>query len=125
MYWAEQGPGKIRRANLDGTDVQDLVTTGLNRPYSIALGIPQASGTLTFDPSTVADQTFTVGTAVSLTLPIATGGIAPYTYTLTPDAPAGLQFDARNRSISGTPTTPMQRHLTPTPPQMRQARLPL
>ena len=63
---------------------------------------------LTFNPNTIADQTFTVGTAVSLTLPIATGGTGPYTYTLTPNPPAGLLFDALNTTISGIPTTPLQ-----------------
>ena len=60
---------------------------------------------ITFNPSTIADQTFTVGTPVSLTLPSATGGTPPYTYTLTPLLPAGLSFDAATRVLSGTPTT--------------------
>ena len=60
---------------------------------------------ITFSPSTIADQTFTAGTAVQVTLPIATGGTAPYTYTLSP-IPAGLQFDTTTRTLSGTPTTP-------------------
>ena len=59
---------------------------------------------ITFTPSTIADQTFTVGTAVSLTLPVATGGTAPYTYTLSP-IPAGLSFNPTTRILSGTPTT--------------------
>ena len=50
---------------------------------------------------------FTVGTYASLNLPIATGGTEPYSYTLTPNPPAGLQFDAFDRWIGGTPTTPM------------------
>ena len=29
MYWIDQGTDKIQRANLDGSDVEDLVTTGL------------------------------------------------------------------------------------------------
>ena len=58
---------------------------------------------LTFNPSTVADQTFEVGTPVNVTLPIATGGTPPYTYTLSP-IPAGLQFDTATQTLSGTPT---------------------
>jgi len=112
MYWAhaDYNPstrtysnGKIQRANLNGTAVQDLVT-GLSYPEGIALGIPQSSATITFSPSVVANQTFTVGTPASLSLPIATGGTAPYTYTLSP-IPAGLQFDTTTRLLSGTPTT--------------------
>ena len=59
----------------------------------------------TFIPNTVADQTFTAGTAVNLTLPRATGGTVPYNYTLTPLPPEGLSFDAATRVLSGTPTT--------------------
>ena len=105
MYWAEWGLRKIQRANLDGSNVQDLVT-GLQRPLSIALGIQQTSGTITFNPPTIADQTFTVGTAVSLFLPVATGGTPPYRYTLS-SLPNGLVFDASTRELRGTPTTLM------------------
>ena len=62
---------------------------------------------LTFTPNTIADQTFEVGSPVNVTLPIATGGTEPYTYTLAPDLPAGLQFDTINPGIGGTPTTSM------------------
>ena len=107
MYWTTQDPGRIQRANLNGSNVQTLVT-GLENPYSIALGIPPATGpspSITFNPSTIPDQTFKVGTPAFLILPIATGGTAPYTYTVTPTLPAGLQFDASTRILSGTPTT--------------------
>ena len=107
MYWTDHN-GKIQRANLDGSNVELLVTTedALKR---IALSIPQVSpgAGLRFSPSDVADQTFTVGTYASLNLPIATGGTEPYSYTLTPNLPAGLQFDAFDRWIGGTPTTSM------------------
>ena len=63
------------------------------------------SGTLAFNPSNVPDQTFTVGTPVNLTLPSATGGTSPYTYSLSP-IPPDFQFDAATRVLSGTPTTP-------------------
>ena len=65
---------------------------------------PTSGNPLTFNPSTVDDQTFEVGTPVNITLPSATGGTAPYTYTLSP-IPAGLQFDATTQLLSGTPTT--------------------
>ena len=38
MYWADLGTGKIRRANLDGTEVEDLVTSGFVSPKGLALG---------------------------------------------------------------------------------------
>ncbi len=39
-----------------------------------------------------------------LILPEATGGDAPIKYTLAPSLPAGLEFDASTRTLSGTPT---------------------
>lgn len=54
---------------------------------------------------TVSNQNYTVGTEIStLTLPEATGGQAPLTYSLTPIVP-GLTFNASTRTLSGTPTT--------------------
>jgi DNA-binding beta-propeller fold protein YncE len=37
MYWTDLGIGKIQRVNLDGTGLQDLVTTGLRFPRGIAV----------------------------------------------------------------------------------------
>ena len=109
LYWTDWTTRKIRRANLDGSGIEELLS-GLANPLGIALSIPQVSpgDGLRFSPNMIADQTFTVGTYASLNLPIATGGAEPYSYTLTPDLPAGLQFDAFDRWIGGTPTTPMQ-----------------
>ena len=61
-------------------------------------------------PATV-DQSATVGTAFSLTLPEATGGTTPRTYTAT-NLPAGLSFNANTRVLSGTPTTAQTRTVT-------------
>lgn len=49
---------------------------------------------------------YTVGEAVNETLPPATGGNPPLTYSVTPTLPAGLSFNAASRTINGTPTTP-------------------
>ncbi|NIW77560.1 MAG: hypothetical protein GWN08_20320, partial [Gemmatimonadetes bacterium] len=38
MYWVDLGSGKIQRANLDGSNVEDLVT-GLPGPLSMALDL--------------------------------------------------------------------------------------
>ena len=47
---------------------------------------------------------FVAGQPVNaFTLPSATGGTEPLTYTLSPELPAGLSFDATTRTISGTP----------------------
>ena len=56
------------------------------------------------DGATVAAQTFTTSTAVNLTLPTATGGNPPISYTLLPAIP-GLTLDAATGVLSGTPTT--------------------
>ena len=39
MYWTDYGTEKIQRANLDGSNVEDLVTTGLTTPLGIALDV--------------------------------------------------------------------------------------
>ena len=108
MYWAAQLPGSIQRADLNGSNVETLVT-GLDRPFGIALGIPSVTGppslTLTFTPSTIANQTFIADTPIApLQLPVATGGTSPYTYTLSP-IPNGLNFNAATQLLTGTPTT--------------------
>ena len=56
--------------------------------------------------TTILNRIFTVGTDVgTITLPAATGGDGTLTYDLTPTLPAGLSFNARNRQLTGTPTT--------------------
>ncbi len=39
MYWVDWGSAKIQRANLDGSQVEDLVTTGLEEPTDLALDL--------------------------------------------------------------------------------------
>ena len=56
----------------------------------------------------IEDQRYLVGQAIpALELPAVFGGTDPHTYTLTPDLPAGLVFDAFSRTLSGTPTARM------------------
>ena len=52
----------------------------------------------------VSNQTWTVGVAIHMSLPAATGGNPPLTYGLSPELQAGLTFDAAARTIAGTPT---------------------
>ena len=54
-------------------------------------------------------EQYTVGEMVNVTLPSASGGNPPLTYSVTPALPAGLTFNAAARTISGTPTTPQPR----------------
>ena len=54
------------------------------------------------DGVSIADQSYSVDTAITLSLPRATGGIAPLTYTLDPDPPAsGLTFIAPTADAPG------------------------
>ena len=39
MYWVDRWTAKIQRANLDGSQVEDLVTTGLEEPTDLALDV--------------------------------------------------------------------------------------
>ena len=39
MYWTDYDAAKIQRANLDGSGVEDLVTSGLSLPGSLALAL--------------------------------------------------------------------------------------
>ena len=39
MYWVDRTTAKIQRANLDGTQIEDLVTTGLEEPTDLALDL--------------------------------------------------------------------------------------
>ena len=56
----------------------------------------------------IADQVYVAGQAVSVEFPEAASAVPPITYTLVPDPPSGLTFDASMRTLSGTPnvTTP-------------------
>ena len=58
----------------------------------------------TFGGSTIDNQTYTANMAITpLILPTASGGTGILTYALAPALPNGLNFDADNRRLSGTP----------------------
>ena len=54
--------------------------------------------------SAIANQSWVVGTAVSVTLPTASGGVGAFTYSLTGTLPDGTTFTAGTRALAGTPT---------------------
>ena len=61
---------------------------------------------LSFGSATIAEQIHAQNAAIpSLTLPQATGGTPPLTYSLSPALPAGLSFNQTTRELSGTPTS--------------------
>ena len=43
MVWTDVDTDRIQRADLDGTDIEDLVTTGLLGPIGIELGLTPAT----------------------------------------------------------------------------------
>ena len=57
----------------------------------------------------VADQTYRVGTPVSLRLPEAVGGDGALSYSLAPALPRGLALDVRRRTVAGTPSAASRR----------------
>ena len=86
-----------------------LVKDDTGKNLAVFHAVEQTGRAIVSTPDTIfinpiSPQTFEVGTYVQLTLPAATGGTAPYTYSLSA-LPAGLNFDAGTRVISGTPTT--------------------
>ena len=72
--------------------------------FTITVVDPEPPDTAPRFSDSVADRTFSVGETVSLTLPAATGGNGPLSYSLQPSVP-GLSFDPATRIFSGTPTT--------------------
>ena len=83
------------------------VTDANRRTASLRFNITvrRAAQPVSFGSQTIAAQSYDRGIAISpLQLPVATGGAAPLVYSLTPTVP-GLQFNARTRTLSGTPTT--------------------
>ena len=59
---------------------------------------------ITFNPTSFADQTLTMGMAVSLTLPEGAGGVGTLTASLTGTLPSGLSFTASTRVLAGNPS---------------------
>ncbi len=59
--------------------------------------------------ASIADQGLKENATVqAVSLPVATGGNPDLIYSISPDLPAGLSFDAAARTITGTPTEPQQ-----------------
>ena len=62
MYWTDWHAGKIHRANLDGTNVEDIIT-GLSGPQYIALDVSPPASSITVTPSPIAFGNVIVGEA--------------------------------------------------------------
>ncbi len=78
-------------------------SNGVSTPLRFLVSIAQRP---TFDDARIANIVLTANMPpINRLLPAATGGVAPLTYTLYPQIPAGLSFDQRTRRLSGTPTS--------------------
>ena len=92
-----RGNGRLYSSNF-GDPTTDLETSTERSYTTCADRIP------TFGSETISELRLTVDAAMTaVTLPEATGGDLPLTYSLD-DLPAGLMFDADDRQITGTPT---------------------
>ncbi len=95
--------------------VQDAVTytyavadsddnTGASDTASLTFSIG-IDGVPSFGGATIADLSLTQGVAMSaVVLPAASGGNGTLRYSLRPNLPAGVSFNARTRRLSGTPS---------------------
>ena len=89
------------------TEYTYKVTDADGDPAELTFTIAIANNPPSFGSDSVQAQVYTENTdAGTITLPAATGGDGTLTYTLTPEPPAGLTFDAAARTISGTPMAP-------------------
>ncbi len=80
--------------------------TGTLHSWSIKVyGHMRGDTVPSFSSETIDDKKYLKGISVTETLPAATRGNGTLTYSLTPDLPDGLNFDAATREISGTPAS--------------------
>ncbi|GAA4804274.1 putative Ig domain-containing protein [Lysobacter hankyongensis] len=83
--------------SVTATDSTGGTAATITNNYTLTIAAP----TLALTPATVPGGT--AGVAYSQTF-TASGGIAPYTYTLAGALPAGLTFNAASGTLGGTPT---------------------
>ena len=67
--------------------------------------LPAPTATPTFGIATIPNQIYPLDVDISVTLPVASGGLSPLSYTLTGTPPTGLSFTADTRIFAGTLST--------------------
>ena len=82
MYWVDRGTHRVQRANLDGSNVESLVTTGLSAPKDLALDVAAGKMYWTDDGTDRIQRANLDGSQVEN---LVTAGLA---------GPAGLALDA-------------------------------
>ena len=99
-------------ACVDAVDTEGNISNNCSTSVQLTVSTTPPTAPITFNPPTIADQTFTVNTFITpLQLPAVTGGTPPYTYRLSP-IPNGLYFELATRMLIGTPTTVGTTHAT-------------
>ena len=83
---------KVRGVNSEGNGVASAAVTATT------------DAALSFGSETIGDQSWIVGSDVSLALPEATGGSGTKVYSLSPTTPAGVTFTAAIPDLDGNPT---------------------
>ena len=68
LYWADSSTDKIQRANLDGSEIEDLVTEGLLSPRGLALARTAAGDNQAPELEPLADRTAATGDSLTLEL---------------------------------------------------------
>ena len=85
-----------------GTRTVTLIATNTGGSDSASAQVTTTAPDTQPTAPAVADQSGTVGTSFSVTLPVGTGGNAPLTYSVT-GAPSWASFNTGTRVLSGTP----------------------
>ena len=95
----------VGTATITATKAADANYNGATATYALTV----TAAILTFGAASITEQSYRVGTAVTVTLPQATGGTGTLSYSLMPDdsIPAGLSFTPGTRTLTSTPTAVM------------------
>ena len=99
-------PAEPQEATTYAWTVTDADGRESSLTFSIAIAADQKPS---FGDAAIPDQSYVQDSAITqLVLPQATGGDGTLDYSLSPEAPPGLSFDAAARALSGTPAEPRE-----------------
>lgn len=105
IYQGGTSDDQDRRNSVVGTYPNQMYVAPVNPDGSTPPPPTPTDNMPSFGGESITDIAATMGTAIdAVTLPAATGGDAPLTYSLSPNLPNGLTFNANTRELSGNPT---------------------